>query len=97
MKETTLVVFRKELDNNGIVALFPELPHDIRGEYCMCYAHLGQHSSAQYEYVVSKTVPATPSEYRPLAQELQRIGYHLKVVKRVSYRMHKLRRKAAKE
>ena len=43
----TAVIFR--VDREGTVfALFPELPADYDGLYCLCYQHVGEHCSADY-------------------------------------------------
>ena len=71
------VVFRRWRDGGGIVAVFPEVPATIHGEYCLSYGHVGQHAAADYHAVVRHTRPATPPEYAALADELTRHGYHL--------------------
>ena len=92
-KNITQVVFRKFKDvNKDVIALFPEDIYDgvggdfVRTKLCMSYMHLGQHSSADYHYVVSDSVPAKPEEYNELKKELEQIGYSLNVIKRYSRR-----------
>lgn len=81
----TAVIFRKYVvsfgnGEFGVVALFPEIPTDCNGRFCQSYEHLGQHSSASYNHVVSKlTVRAKAKEYAELKTELESIGYKLKV------------------
>lgn len=77
-EDKTIVVFRKYPDG-GVVALFPEIREGI---YVGSYGHIGQHGAADYHYVVERTRPATPSEYRALKRELETIGYNLDVRKR---------------
>ena len=78
----TKVVFRKFKDNNDIIALFPEDVWDHEGN-CASYMRVGQHGGADYRGLVySGTVKATPKEYRALRQELENIGYDLKVIER---------------
>lgn len=85
-KEVTEVIFRKEKDNS-IVALFPYIP-EFRYKSCMCYSHIGQHSTAMLGYI-SDTKPATEEEYKELFDELEnQIGYNLKVIKRVNMRRY---------
>ena len=86
----TVVVFRVERAKRGggVVAFFPELPADTGGRFITCYAHVGQHGSADWNYVTTRTRPATPAEYGPLAHELEGIGYRLAVRKR--RRSHRL-------
>lgn len=45
----------------------------------MCYAHLGQHGSAHTDYFM-ECEPATPEQYKDLAQELENIGYNLTII-----------------
>ena len=74
--ETVRVVFRVwKADPRSVVALFPDIPFDHRGQFVTCYEHIGQHGSAEYAYVISATRPAKPSEYRALLSELKSIGY----------------------
>lgn len=79
----TDVIFRKEKDNT-IIAVFPYIIEDRNGNV-LCYAHLGQHSGADYSYFTEKTVPALESEYTDLKTELESIGYNLRIIKRRNY------------
>lgn len=79
----TEVVFRKERDNQ-VVALFPyEVENKPKG-LISCYAHLGQHSTADYRGVVNESKPANELEYKSLYNELISIGYKLNVVKKAN-------------
>lgn len=72
---STKVIFRK-WRNGEIIALFP---YEIVGKTkddCQSYMHMGQHSVANYRYVVGVTYPASQEEYQPLYDELIKIGYH---------------------
>ena len=69
----TQVIFRKF--HRDIIALFPE--EQEANMTCMSYMHVGQHSLADYRYVISDSVPATPDEYRALKEELESIGCDL--------------------
>ena len=78
----TLVVFRKfkadlDLVSVGIIALFPEI--DAGMGFCQAYQHVGQHGPAVYSECIRITVPAMPDEYAELKEELEKIGYDLKV------------------
>ena len=84
-KEVTKVIFRIYPEGN-IIALFPEIANDSYGN-CLSYMHIGQHGGADYTYVVQLTKLATPEQYAPLLQELESIGYNLKVCKRISWDM----------
>ena len=93
----TAAIFRKwnQKDGGGIIALFPEIPSGNFGFHCLSYEHIGHHGAADYQSVVSRTVPASEEEYRDLKQELEALGYNLAVVKRQTTRMwEKCHRKA---
>ena len=83
-KDTDIVVFRKWRDGFGTIALFPELPSDLYGRYCDSYEHVGQHGGADYHGVVMNTRPVKEEESVDLAEELTRIGYKLRAIKRAS-------------
>lgn len=83
MSEKTKVVFRVWPDGH-VLALFPDELGDVRGFQCLSYQHVGQHSSADYDYCISATRPAQADEYADLAEELRRIGYELDIRKRAS-------------
>ena len=63
----TQVIFRKYVNENEIIALFPNEIANSNGE-CGSYMHNGQHSPADYKL-------ATKEEYTPLYNELVAIGY----------------------
>ena len=81
------VIFRK-WRNGGILALFPESPADIYGNYCDSYEHVGQHGGAYYWACIQTTSPATVEEAKDLIEELTRIGYDLEIVQRATRSMH---------
>ena len=80
-EDLTRVVFRRwpKSQGGGIIALFPDIPSDPSGRFCLSYEHVGQHGGADYRGVIGSTRPATPFEYRPLQDELTSIGYDLKI------------------
>lgn len=80
---TTDVIFRKFRDG-AIIALFPYEIFTMRGDVGS-YMHVGQHSSAEYKFVVDMTKLATPDEYAALKSELEGLGYVLRVVKKQVY------------
>jgi hypothetical protein len=92
----TLVVFRRWRDNGDIIALFPELPADYQGRYCDAYEHIGQHGGACYQGVVEATRPVALEDAADLIQELERIGYRLKPIRRASHKVHETRRATAR-
>jgi hypothetical protein len=79
----TVVLFRlwKEDGEEEIIALFPEQEGSGVG-LVGSYMHIGQHGDADYFGMMDKTKPAKPSQYIDLKEELELIGYNLKVVKR---------------
>ena len=94
-KEVTKVIFRVFTDGysmDDVIAIFPELPGDMEWWTCLSYAHIGQHGSCDIN-IIRETYPALPITYAPLLQELESLGYNLKVCKRISwemtYKMHR--------
>lgn len=80
----TLVIFKMEGKGKDAapVAFFPEEPGTHSPYTCTCYAHLGQHSTADTNYA-ARLKPATPEQYAPLLRELEQIGYeNLKPVRK---------------
>lgn len=82
LEPETLVIFRKYHDGE-ILALFPELPADRK--HCTCYAHVGQHSAADYQGCIRSSRPATPDEYKALARELESAPYTYRLKIRTRY------------
>ena len=83
------VIFR--IMSGEVFALFPTVPHDTSGHYCVSYTHVGQHGSADYHTAIANSRPASAESYTPLLTELQEIGYNTRVVKRATQAMHKER------
>lgn len=71
----TDVIFRRDLCDGVVYALFPDEPSDVRGVYCTVYQHVGQHGQADYQMCVGSSRPAKPEEYADLLAELVDIGY----------------------
>lgn len=82
--EATRVVFRvwtrTEYQRGEVIALFPDV--DTGRGTCSSYMHVGQHAAADYMGSIHRSRPATEEEWKPLATELESIGYKLHVVKR---------------
>ncbi len=76
------VLFRKFKRGGDIIALFPEQTN--RNNYTIAsYMHIGQHSDADYDRVISQTTPAKEGEYADLLAELICIGYEdLRVIEK---------------
>ena len=92
-----LVVFRRWRNCGSIIALFPEIPADLAGRYCEAYEHVGQHGGADYDCVIQATEPVELPETEDLTEELTRIGYNLRPIRRTSWKHHEKRRQAARE
>lgn len=95
MSQADIVVFRRWKDSGDVIALFPELPSDLYGDYCDAYEHIGQHGGADYHGVVQHTKPCSMDEAADLAAELRTIGYVLRPIKRASRVHHDARRRLA--
>jgi len=77
----TDVVFLRELDGGGIFALFPAHAACAgRTDLMVCYAHVGQHHSASYDYCYECNEVTDPAEYADLLAELGCAGYELYVI-----------------
>jgi len=95
-KDITKVSFRRFKDTGDIIALFPEIPHDIQGNFCVSYMRVGQHSAADPCLSgVSKPASIQDEDVKALFVELTVIGYDLKPIKKVSFKMHQTRRNNA--
>jgi hypothetical protein len=81
----TDVIFRIRT-NGDVVALFVRIPADYYGRYCVSYEQVGQHGGASALHVIADTRLATEEEYKVLKDELEAIGYRLKVRKRYTRR-----------
>jgi hypothetical protein len=78
----TAVIFRKYSSGDfkgDVTALFPEIPSDYEGLYCTAYDHVGGHGGANYNLVISQTVPATEAEYAELKNKLESNPYYYKL------------------
>lgn len=85
--EQTKVIFRvdrRKQWRGTVDAIFPELIGTNDPNTMLCYAHIGQHSTAHKSYLLV-TRAATEQEYASLKEELESIGYNLKVVKRATH------------
>lgn len=79
---TTKVIFR--MMRGEIIALFPADAGNSNPSTCSSYMHIGQHGAADPALVVEYSRLATRKEYAPLATELSRIGYRLRIATRCS-------------
>ena len=81
------VIFRKEKSGffkGEVYALFPHNVETYEGDV-MSYAHVGQHSYADYNYCIRTSDPASPFEFDALKRELEGIGYELNIVKKQNH------------
>lgn len=83
----TDIVFRVDKTKGFKGTVFALFPHEVStlDGLVTCYQHVGQHSSAEYAYCISRSRPATPEEYKDLKEELESIGYDVNVVKKQNY------------
>lgn len=77
----TTVIFRKFKDGD-IIALFPGEKWDNHSGLILSYMHVGQHGSADYNYIITTTLPAKENEYNSLYRELISLGYNLQINKK---------------
>lgn len=75
------VMFRKF--KGEVLAIFPYEVENQKGDVC-CYAHIGQHSTCDYDYVVKNSKKPSEAEINDLKAELVSIGYELKIVSKRS-------------
>ena len=75
-KHKTTVFFRKWEDGQIIALFLDEVNYP--GGMIESYMHIGQHSSATPE-LIQILEDASPEEYEDLKNELESIGYNLKV------------------
>jgi hypothetical protein len=81
--ETTAVQFR--LFKGEVIAVFP---YEIESSTnVMCYAHNGQHSGCVWD-INNFSKAAAEAQYLPLKNELEQIGYNLKVIKKRSHKTY---------
>lgn len=95
IQEKTKVIFRKFPDGE-VIALFSELPGDMKVSHCLSYLHIGQHDCADTSiYYDTKPIKFADIEGQNainfLWRELRSIGYNLTVVSRFSYQMDQKR------
>ena len=90
--EKTKVIFRKW--KNEIIALFPEELGDSNPETCSSYMRVGQHASADIEYILSESKNAKKHEYVSLIEELESMGYRLDILQKIKLNYYYNKRKA---
>lgn len=95
-EQKTDVIFRMCVDKFSVeneqndlercIAIFPYEGRWTRYGYCVgCYQHVGQHYDANYDWVMSSTVPAQPEQFEPLKKELEQwYGYNFRIMRRMN-------------
>ena len=86
----TEVIFRKwnrKEFKGDIIVLFPYFIETLGGSI-MSYEHTGQHGSSDYNACIQMTVPAKEEDYKDLKEELEYIGYNLKVINKRNYKKY---------
>lgn len=78
--DVIFVIWEGEYISDPVDALFPGLAGDMNPSTCLCYSHVGQHSAADLDYMLSINRLASESEYSDLKRELEQIGYQLNVI-----------------
>ena len=93
----TKVVFRQYKIGCEVIALFPEIPGDITGFFCVSYMRCGQHGAAT-PYLINDTKPANLEDgaVKRLIVELTELGYDLEIIKRFRYTHYLIRRESVK-
>lgn len=85
--EFTPVIFRKYGPRKGgdVIALLPAELGTYDPYMCSSYVHVGQHGSADPNFVIGNTRPALPHEYADLKRELESppYGYRFQVYNRL--------------
>ena len=97
LEEIVPVIFRIDKSKSGFkepFAIFPTLPGTPDFWTCTYYVELGGHGSGDVQYMINYTRPALPDEYAHLKTALERIGYRMVVRKKISYKMHEIRRES---
>lgn len=85
-EKTPVRVIFKIIQSELIAFILDDKGHivDANPGHIVCYAHIGQHSEASYDYY-RKGRHATPQEYADLKAELEAIGYEITVGKRIQH------------
>jgi hypothetical protein len=76
----TEVIFK--IEGAEVFAIMPYKIADPNGNITS-YSHVGQHSAANIDYV-KRLYNATPEEYSALKEEMESIGYNLKLIKSIN-------------
>jgi hypothetical protein len=82
----TDVIFRVDSSKDFKGTVFALFPYEIvdNNFNVLSYQHIGQHSSADYQFCIRNSRPATEIEYKALKSELEGIGYNLNLIKKIN-------------
>ena len=84
--EITKVIFKMARYENGeweVLAFLPGAPANPGS--VQCYAHVGQHGEASYDFYVQRCRPCAKKDYAVLKKEMESLfGYRFKVVHKIS-------------
>ncbi len=86
-KHTTDIMFRVDTAKDSKGEVFALFPHDVSTLHgsVTFYQHIGQHGSADYNHCIKTSRPATEEEAKDLKEEMESIGYNIRVVKKRNY------------
>jgi hypothetical protein len=77
----TDTVFLRDTTDGDVFAVFPGIAATVGDPGSMtCYAHIGQHGAAAFDYCYDCDEVTDPEEYADLEAELLSIGYDVRVV-----------------
>jgi hypothetical protein len=86
---TAVIIRRWRAGPRTLIAIFPKI--DEEPGRVLCYEHIGQHGSGDYQRIIGRTMPVW--EHHPdvvaLRDELTKIGYRLKLYRRYQPRWRK--------
>ena len=84
---TTEVIFRVDKTKSFKGTIFALIPYDIQTKNGLIssYQHIGQHSSADYNHCIKSSKPATEIKYTQLKNEMESLGYNIKVITKRNY------------
>jgi hypothetical protein len=87
-KKITKVIFREFYGRRGTgtIAIFPENSGSSE-RFCLSYEHVGQHGDCEPVWIIDITHPSKLDQYKDLYEELQSLGYNLKVCNRYTHAM----------
>ena len=77
------VAFREFKSNGEVIAIFPELPADLTGKYCVSYMSIGQHEECDPVFILKVTKPT--ENYQDLLKMIEQIyDTDIEVIKRIN-------------